>query len=201
MEEIITVDGRQFKLTTDRPLTALERQQTITQIKQQTGCSSCNQPRTMSSGFGNRGIYGLAPTCTTTTKASGDDINLEAAPSGAVGPYYVRFWRKPNVTGAMAYGELGTVRTVAEGSTTGTSFALYDTDLVAASGDTTADTPTTNGTGAITEPGTGGAPLAVGKIRVATTTFDSCPTGAQSCVEYCDVNLACIPPTCNFVVT
>ena len=143
----------------------------------------------------------MAPTCITTTKASGDSIGLAAAPSGAVGPYFVRFWRKPNVAGTMAYGELGTVRTVTEGSSTSTSFTLYDTDLISASGDTLASTPTTNATGAITDPGTGTAALAVGKIRVATTTYDSCPTGAQSCVEYCDVNLACIPPTCNFVVT
>jgi hypothetical protein len=202
MEEIITVDGRQFKLSTDRPLTAHEKAQTIAEIRKQTGCSTCG-PRVANMGddWQYGGIRSLAPTCVTGTKASGEVVTLSASPSGAVGPYYVRFWRKPNAAGAMAYGELGSARTVSEGSSTSTNFTLYDTDLVAASGDTTAGTPTTGATGAITDPYGAGAAIATGKIRVATTTYDSCPTGAQSCVEYCDINLACVAPTCNFVVT
>ncbi len=200
MEEIITVDGKQFKLTTDRPLTAFERQQTISAIRSQTGCSSCRQPATMSvGGFGD--IYGLEDSCVTTTKSSGDAITLAAAPSGAIGPYHVRFWRMPNASYAMAYGEVGSVRTITEGSSTSTSFSLVDSDLVAASGSTTAGTPTTGATGAIADPVDSGAPLAAGYIRVATTVYDSCPTGAMSCVTYCDVALGCIAPTCNFTVT
>ncbi len=201
MEEIVTVDGHQFKLTTDRPLTAMERSQTIAQIRQQTGCSSCRQPNTLSTGFGNGSIYGLADTCVTTTKSSGDAITLAASPSGAIGPYYVRFWRMPASGGAMSFGEIGGVRTVNEGSSTSTSFTLYDTDLVAAAG-TTAGTPTYSSTtlGEIYDPGTGNN-LAAGKIRVATTVYDSCPTGGQSCIAWCDINLGCIAPTCNFTVT
>ncbi len=200
MEEIITVDGRQFKLTTDRPLTALERQQTIAQIRTQTGCSSCRQPATMSvGGFGD--IYGLADSCVTTTKSSGDTITLAASPSGAIGPYHVRFFRMPNASYAMSYGEIGSVRTITEGSSTSTNFSLSDSDLVAASGNTTAGTPVTGATGAITDPNDSGAPIAAGYIRVATTVYDSCPTGAQSCVSYCDVALGCVAPTCNFTVT
>jgi len=37
MEEVITLDGRQFRLTTDRPLTILEKEQAIADIKKQTG--------------------------------------------------------------------------------------------------------------------------------------------------------------------
>jgi hypothetical protein len=37
------------------------------------------------------------------TKYSGNSINLQASPNGAVGPYYVRFWRMPAVSGAMSY--------------------------------------------------------------------------------------------------
>ncbi len=135
------------------------------------------------------------------TKYSGDSINLEAAPSGAIGPYHVRFWRMPNASYAMAYGEVGSVRTITEGSSTSTSFSLVDSDLVAASGSTTAGTPTTGATGAIADPVNSGAPLAAGYISVATTVYDSCPTGAMSCVTYCDVALGCIAPTCNFTVT
>ncbi len=196
MEEIVTVGGKQFKLTTDRPLTALERQQTIAQIQQQTGCSSCHQPNTLNAGFGD--IYGMAPTCVTGTKSSGDTVTLSATPSGAIGPYYVRFWRK---SAPGAYSEIGSVRTVTELSSTSTFFALTDADFTGAVGDTTAGVPTTGSTGAITDPENTSLALAVGKIRVATTTYDSCPTGAQSCVEYCDINLACVAPTCNFVVS
>lgn len=196
MEEIVTVDGHQFRLTVDRPLTATERAQVLADIRKQTGCSSCHQPRTLGGG-----IYSLAKTCPAGTKASGEAINLQEGPTGGVGPYYVRFWRKPSAAGTMVYSEIGGTRTVAEGSTTGASFTLYDTDLVAASGDTLAGTPTTNASGVIADPGGGTAPLATGKIRVASTTYDSCPTGAQTCIEYCDVNLACVAPTCNFVVS
>ncbi len=199
MEEIVTVDGKQFKLTTDRPLTALERSQTIAQIRQQTGCSSCRQPNTMSTGFGD--IYGLADTCVTTTKSSGDAITLAASPSGAIGPYHVRFWRMPSSSFTMAWEELGTTRTITEGSSTSTNFSLSDSDLVAAAG-TTAGTPTfsTVTLGNLVDPGTGNN-LAAGKIRVATTVYDSCPNGGQSCIAWCDINLGCIAPTCNFTVT
>jgi hypothetical protein len=199
MEEIITLDGKQFKLTTDRPLTALERQQTISQIRAQTGCSSCHQPKTMSAGFGD--IYGLADTCITSTKSSGDFITLAAAPSGAVGPYYVRFWRLPATGGAHTWENTGGLNTVTEGSSTSINFQLFDTDLVAASG-VTANTPTYSSTtlGALYDFGTG-YNLAAGKIRVATTVYDSCPTGGQSCIAWCDINLGCIAPTCNFTVT
>lgn len=134
------------------------------------------------------------------TKYSGDSINLEASPNGAIGPYHVRFWRMPNVSNIMTYGEIGSVRTVSEGSSTSTNFTLYDTDLVAASGNTTAGIPTTDSTGSITDPLDSSDPLAIGKIRVATTIYDSCPTGGQSCLSYCDVSLGCVAPTCNFTV-
>jgi hypothetical protein len=135
-----------------------------------------------------------------TTKYSGQSINLQASPDGAVGPYHVRFWRMPASGGSMSYGEIDTVRYVSEGSSTSTSFTLYDTDLVAASGKTDAGIPSTGATGAITAPNDSTAPLGIGKIRVATTVYDSCPVEAQSCISYCDVSLGCVAPTCNFTV-
>lgn len=199
MEEIVTVDGRQFKLTTDRPLTALERAQTIAQIRQQTGCSSCRQPNTLSSGFGE--IYSMTPTCSTATKASGDVITLAAAPNGGIGPYTVRFWRKAGGTGGV-YSLVGTTKTsVTEATTVTETITLNDFDVSSATGDTTAGAPTVSTSGTITDPFGGTATLSSGKIRVATTTTDLCPTGIQTCVEYCDVNLACVAPTCNFVVS
>lgn len=134
-----------------------------------------------------------------TTKYSGNSINLQASPDGAIGPYYVRFWRKPHANGTMTWGELGTTRSVSEGGSTSTSFTLYDTDLVAAVGHSGALTPDTDIYGNITESGSTAA-LAVGKIRVATTVYDSCPTTPQVCLSYCDVTLGCVAPTCNFTV-
>lgn len=55
MEEIITVDGRQFKLSADRPLTVQEKAQTIAEIRKQTGCGTCG-PKV--SKMGNDWQYG-----------------------------------------------------------------------------------------------------------------------------------------------
>ena len=204
MEEIITVDGKQFKLSADRPLTALERQQTIAQIRQQTGCTSCRQPNTMTAGFAD--IQSML-TCFGGTKSSGDTITLSASPGGGTGvvsPYYVRFWRK---SAPGAYTELGTVRTVTEGGSTSTTIALVDTDIIGAVGDATAANPTTVYSGAkttgfgIADAEGGATGFVAGIIRVASTIGDSCPTGPLSCVEFCDVTLACVAPTCNFVVS
>lgn len=138
-----------------------------------------------------------APVGCASTKYSGDYINLEASPDGAVGPYYVRFWRK---SAPGAYTEIGLTRTVSEGNSTSSSILLGDSDLVAATGDSTAGEPSTDSTGDITDPEDNTATFGAGVIRVATTVYDSCPTGAQSCVSYCDVALGCVAPTCNFTV-
>lgn len=199
MEEIITVDGRQFKLSADRPLTVQEKAQTIAEIRKQTGCGTCGPKiANMGNDWQYGGIRGLAPNCVTATKSSGDTITLATTPSGAIGPYRVRFFRK---SAPGAYSELGSVRTITELSSTSTTITLIDADFTGAVGDTTAGVPTTGATGAITDPEDTSLALVAGKIRVATTTYDSCPTGAQSCVEYCDINLACVAPTCNFVVS
>ena len=131
MEEIVTVDGKQFKLTTDRPLTALERQQTISQIRQQTGCSSCHQPRGLSLGYG--GIQSLGA-CAASNKSSGDTVTLTASPYGGVRPYTVNFYRKI-VSGA--YQLLGTTALTAgdpETTAASTSFILTDDDVATADG-------------------------------------------------------------------
>ena len=141
-----------------------------------------------------------APVGCASTKYSGNSINLQASPDGAIGPYHVRFFRMPDTGGSMIYGELGTTRLVAEGGSTSTSFTLYDTDLVAASGKTNAGIPTTDALGNITDPLGSTDPLPIGYIRVATTVYDSCPTEGQSCLSYCDVALGCVAPTCNFTV-
>jgi hypothetical protein len=197
MEEIVTVSGKQFKLTTDRPLTALERQQTIEQIQKQTGCSSCGSKALTLGGYG--GIQSLAA-CAAGPKSSGDTVTLTANPYGGVRPYTVNFYRKL-VSGAFQL--LGTTTLTAgdpESTAASTSFVLTDLDVASADGIPGELTPTASTTGALTA-ADGAMPLSTGYIRVATTVFDQCPTGPQTCVEWCDVSLACVPPTCNFVVT
>ncbi len=223
MEEMITVDGRQFKLSTDRPLTAQEKVHTIAEIRKQTGCSTCG-PKVAKMGndwqYGGR-IKSMAACADVSAKGSGPDddpIGLEASPDEGVAPYTVRFYIKRN---AEAYilmetgvGDpaLGTVEgdntqiVAADGETTTSfSYKLIDSDVVAATGHATADIPTTNTTGAVIDSATGStAPLAAGNVRVAVTTVDSCVPAAEGpkfCIEWCDIAITCIPPTCNFVVT
>lgn len=134
------------------------------------------------------------------TKYSGNTINLESSPNGAIGPYTVRFWKKAGGTGGV-YSQVGTTKTpVTEGATVTEGIILGDFDISSATGDTTAGAPVSDVVGIIYDPFGGGAPLAPAKIRVATTVADSCPTGPQICISYCDVAIGCVAPTCNFTV-
>ncbi len=206
MEEIITVDGRQFKLSTDRPLTALERAQTIAQIRQQTGCGTCHQPRTLSTG----GIYSL-PMDTDYTgtgagpKGSGDTVTLTANPLGGVAPYDVRFWRSntgaaPTQTGITNPNYLAST----ENTPVSATYLITDIDVAAAVGSTTAALPSAVSVtdGVITLAGAV-ATLSAGSIRFYTSIVDSCAGsgGRGTCAQYADVTLACVAPTCNFVVS
>ncbi len=204
MEEILTIDGRQFKLTTDRPLTATEKQQTIAQIRQQTGCGTCRQPSTLSTGgvyslpFGNDGA-GTAPAL---PKASGDIVGLSATPNGGVGPYDVRFWKSLNGTTITS---VGTAHLAApEAIAVTDSYTLIDSDIAAASGNGAATAPSdVNITTGVITLGATVAALAAGSIRFYTSVVDSClgAGGRGTCAQYADVATTCVAPTCGFVVT
>ena len=172
MEEIITIDGKQFKLTTDRPLSALERAQTIDQIRKQTGCTSgCGQ---RVSNMGNGTIFSMAPTCTRTTYSSGDVVTMAAAPNGGIGPYRVTFYYDKGAGDV----QVGATQTGITEATTATQL-LTITDLIAI----------------------GAAFAGAGTIQLKVVTDDSCPTGPQTCTETCTIGAVCVAPTCNFVVT
>ena len=136
--------------------------------------------------------------CPESPKYSGNTINLQASPNGGTFPYIVKFWRK---SAPGPYTQVGITKfPLSEGAAVTESIALTDPDIVGAIGDPLASFPTTDITGAITDLEVGTDPLDVGKIRVATTVYDSCPTGANTCISTCDVTLGCVAPTCNFTV-
>lgn len=203
MEEIVTIDGRQFKLTSDRPLTASEKAQAIADIRKQTGCGTCGSGRPLSLGdWQYGGIKSLAACPGLPLKASGDTIGLSALPSGGAEPYTVRFFRK-SVAGAYTAVGAAQPGIMEAGPAATGSIALTDADIAGATGDATAGTPTTGTTGAIVDPQDSTSPLAPANIRVAATAVDSCPVpaGPAFCVQWCDVALTCPAPTCNFIVT
>jgi len=73
MEEVITLDGRQFRLTTNRPLTILEKEQAIADIKKQT------------STITNLGrIQTLVQTCATITMLAPANITVTDITIGTV---------------------------------------------------------------------------------------------------------------------
>jgi hypothetical protein len=51
MKEIVTIDGKQFELDIEYPLTEQQRQQTILDIRKQIGCSTCNKTQSLENGI------------------------------------------------------------------------------------------------------------------------------------------------------
>lgn len=207
MEEIVTVDGRQFKLTVDRPLSALEKSQVIADIRKQSGCGTCGRPgvRTME---GRAGIATLQ-VCTKATISSeiGNVATLLACPNDGTAPYTVtflgQFGAAPVVlaAGVAPYGLTGAnpqvVATDGACTAAGVTYQVTDAQIVASAGGppVVAAVPGVNGSGI-------GVPAgAVNTVRFLVHTADSCPTGALHCVEYCDLTIVCPTPTCNFTVS
>jgi hypothetical protein len=215
MEEIITLDGRQFKLTVDRPLTAQEKAQTLAEIRKQTGCGACgtktSQPvGTMDWKYG--GVKSLQTGTPTSSTAgvciagpigSGSTVTLNAAPTGGVAPYTVQFSKQIGCTiTAVAAAEPG----VAESpdgiipTTTPVLYALTDIDVAGSTGCAALPTATVPNA-----PVTISVPiLANGTVRFLSALTDSCPVpsgGPGYCVQHCDIALVCVAPTCNFRVT
>ncbi len=210
MEEIITLDGRQFKLTVDRPLNATERAQVLTEIRKQTGCGTCGSqaPRTLSAGEVYSLPFDTVITGTGTSgKQSGQSVTLSASPGGGVRPYTVRFWYSRTGTAPLTQvGATGTQTTnpaSPENTAVTDSYTLSDADIAGAVGNTTALPPSavSDTDGTITLGGTA-VGLATGSIRFYSSVVDSCPsTDKGKCAQFADVATACIAPTCNFVVT
>lgn len=209
MEEIVTVDGKQFKLTIDRPLTATERANVISDIRKQSGCSTCGT-RTTKTMAGKAGIATLLEECVKTTISSdpADLATLEAYPNDGTAPYIVtflgQFGAAPVILAAPQLDGSNPQTVLTDGtSTVPVSYRVSDAQIVASAGGPPAVA------GPLDEPpGAGvngsGIPIPAGEIntvRFIVHTSDSCPTGILHCVEFCNLGIICPTPTCNFIVS
>lgn len=80
-EEIINVDERAFRLSTEKPLTIEQIMYTISEIRQKLSTQQIQQ---------------LAATCIS-SKIVGQNINMSATPQGGYGTYTVTFYRGTQV--------------------------------------------------------------------------------------------------------
>lgn len=201
MEETITVDGKQFILTADIPLTAEQKAQTIAEIRKQTGCDKCGSK----SDWQHEEKIAAMQTCTKTITSSNieDVVTLVATPDRGTAPYTVtflgQFGAAPVVlaTGTSPYGLTGTnpQTGLPNGQiTSSVTYQITDAQIIASAGGPPVATDV-NGSGINVPAG------AANTIRFLVHTSDSCPTGAKHCVEYCDLGIVCAVPTCSFTVT
>lgn len=116
MEETITVDGKQFILMADAPLTVEQKAQTITEIRKQSGCGCGNKIASADAK-----IETMANTCTRTSAFVGETITLKASASGGTAPYLIVF-----VKGAT---EIGRFTGVAENVQVTTTYVVTSTDV------------------------------------------------------------------------
>jgi len=148
----------------------------------------------------NRMNISTLQTCTRTTVSStpGDLVRLRACPDGGTAPQFGG--TSALLSGAGLSGSSQQTVAVDGGCTTGpgtggtVTYQVSDAEIVASAGGPPLEADV-DGSG-IGIPA--GAP---GTIRFITHTFDSCPTEAQHCVEYCNLAIVCLAPVCNFVVT
>lgn len=182
MEEL-NVAGRIWKV--DGPLTPEIRAQVVSRLQ---GISEAGAPGECTSCGSGQGaaIQTLTPTCTTTAKAGNSTIDLKIAPMGGTANYSVKYQKK------LSAGALTDIPgSSSSGLTESTSaidyrglftYTITDADVVAAAAGDASATPA----------------LAAGKIRFAAVVTDSCPTGAKTSTEICDVSTSCGTPTANF---
>lgn len=102
MKEIVTIDGKQFELMTEYPLTEQQRQQTISDIRQHTGCSSCDKTQSLD---------GSIQTLTT------DCVNVEVKAPPLVSVASLRIVDELDVTDTCATGTCNPI--VCSGACTG----------------------------------------------------------------------------------
>lgn len=126
-----------------------------------------------SSAYGG-GLAGI-PICPISPKYSGDTITLQATPRDGIGPYYVIF-RKDDVDidPSRLGGEDNPIIDAPEDVEITRIYTLTDEDIAGATG---------------------------GTIDFSVFIRDSCPTIPQTCEDVCTINIGCVAPICNFIVS
>lgn len=202
MEEIIAINNQQYKLFSNQPLTSEHISKAIEQLKilyVPRGCVRMRESfsiQQMSSQqiFGNLMI--LTSSCPGGTKQKGGTISLNAAPMGGIAPYTVMYYKKIGTSSPVQIGTTATGVSEATNSTTPSTttqtYTILNDDVKNSTGDVTpnpAASPYVSAT------------LSSGYLRIITQITDSCPTGSQNSIEFCDVSLSCAAPTCNLIIT
>ena len=204
MEEYVIVDAIKYKLSYSYPLTLEQRNDTIEQIRKLYGRDKYtsiheNSLMLLATEFPMQKLSStmhiLAPSCAAGSKQKGGTISLNAAPMGGISPYTVTYYKKIGINAPLSIGSQNLVPEATDPAlptTIATHYITTNDDIRYATGD-----PTPNPT----QSPYVSTPLAGGKIRLIIQTIDSCPTGGQTCIEYCDIQLVCEAPVCNFVTT
>jgi len=103
MEEIITVNGQQYKIESTVPLTQVQRNETIKQLYEKNTIST------------------LAPTCSASSKLVGNIVTVGSTPSGGT-PLYTVAFQKNGVP-------FKTFPGVPEATNVSTTYTLISTDV------------------------------------------------------------------------
>lgn len=210
MEEIITLDGKQFKLTTDVPLTAEQKVQTIAEIRKQTGCGTCGQPSArMGIDWQYGGVKSMAPNTPTcpistapggsaaTAKLAGSTVAMVATPVQGVAPYSVEFFMSAanNMTDSVAAATAVHIPGLGEG---GDRLGAVNpaTGVTEGTPTTRTLTLTTTDLNGATKKGSDLGPT----ILFGSIITDSCTTPA-TCANYCKIYVGCVEPICDFTVS
>lgn len=131
-----------------------------------------------SESFGSAEYGGQAVSlanCPVSPKYSGDTITLKATPKDGIGPYYVVFRKDgSNIDPSRLGGISNPILNAPENVEITRVYTLDDADIASAS---------------------------LGTIDFSVYIEDSCPTGPMTCSETCTINIGCVAPVCNFVVT
>lgn len=134
-----------------------------------------------SSAFGSAGSE--APlTCPVSLKYSGDPVTLKSTPKDGIGPYQVVFKKngitidpsRLSLTIGGPTGESNPIIDAPEDIQITRVYTLDDADIASA---------------------------LTGTIDFSVYISDSCPTVPQTCDAACTINIGCLAPVCNFVVT
>ena len=204
MEEYVIVEDIEYKLSYSHPPTLEQRNDVIEQIRKLYGRDKYtstheNSLLWLSSEFPiqklSSTMHILAPSCIAGSKQKGGTISLNSAPMGGISPYTVTYYKKIGTNAPVSIGSQSSVSEAIDPTTPTTTtinYIIINDDIRYSIGDPApnpAQSPYVS------------APLVIGKIRLIIQTIDSCPTGGQTCIEYCDIQLVCETPICNFIIT